>query len=78
MSEELILSIATVMTSIVAIIISINMARKQNKITLFDKKIDGYNNLILYFEERSLFASADLRFMDYNVKFNSCIFRSSF
>lgn len=58
---ELILSISTIIISIIAIVITIVTAKKQNKIALFDKRLECFNNLNKYFEGRGIFKSAEAR-----------------
>lgn len=71
MDTELILSITTIGISAVAIYISISTAKKQNKIALFEKKMDCYNDLSLYFDGKTIFSSAEVKLMGGNVEFNN-------
>ena len=55
---NLLISIIPLFLSIVAIYVSLSIARKQNKIALFDKRIDCYMKLQEYFESPLRWPSA--------------------
>lgn len=71
MNTELMLSITTIGISVVAICISISTSKKQNKVDLFEKKLDCYNDLRLYFDGKRIFVSAEVKLMGGNTKFNN-------
>lgn len=71
MDTDLILSITTIGISVVAIYISISTSKKQNKVELFEKKLDCYNDLRLYFDGKRIFLSAEIKLMGGNTKFNN-------
>ena len=71
LNTELILSIVTIGISVIALYISISTAKKQNKIALFEKKLECYNDLSQYFEGKSIFSSAEVKLMEGNVKFKN-------
>lgn len=63
MNQKMFLSITTILISIVSIFISLKMGRSQNRIALFDKKFETFNELNEYFKgekSRSLRAEVNL------------------
>jgi hypothetical protein len=71
METELVLSGVSIFVSAIAIIIAVKTSVKQNRVDLFDRRIECYNHLKTYFYGRSLFASSELKLLGSNVKFNN-------
>lgn len=70
-SLEIVVSIATIIISLIALFVAVYTAKKQNKISLFEMRVTLYNDILTYIAGKKLFPPAEMKLLGGETKFNN-------